>query len=307
MNKKVKTVSVILVVALIVTMVAQMTLFKGNLVDAGENYIELTDEDNQKAAEIANVTGVNVKEILKLRESGLSFNEILNEIKNGDFIIENNENAVSDILDKELDKIGVTNEEIEETKTFIERVKFQLEEILSSNKAEVDLSPMDFEKDEKDDEIDFKEYQKVLYSLENMDYVIKYVLLLKNDIGSLESALNEYFISVQCEIDIKEYFENKEKYEEAKSEKSVLINMDDVITVMKIEDMMLKVLQNKEDDDKIDDKTNEVGEPKVDIDISETEMPDKPVIEMPKVEIPDPQADIKKELEDINPNDDLGN
>lgn len=291
--KKVKFGSILIVLALAVAMVGDMFFVNMPKIEAKDNEIVISEDDKQKAAEISNITGADIKEILSLREKGMSFNEIINELKENseDYLVKDEK---KDGLDKnnKLAEMGFSENEITEARMLIERVQFQLQEIIG----------FDVE-----DEISKDDYQRILKGLEDSDSVIYYTLMLKKELKSLDTALNEYICAVQLGLDIDTYFTDKEKYEDSKNEKMVLLGREKIITIMNIEDKMLKVLQNKTNlENKEEQDANFI--PEIGSKTSESEnIHEKPMIELPSVKPPNPQEELIKELKEINPNDDLGN
>lgn len=130
-----------------------------------------------------------------------------------------------------------SKEDIQTSESYLSRVILQLNEIETFSSINHQPSGIDSNSE------DSAKYSELLSKIDQKNAVY-YIVKLNSDLGDLEEALNEYFLSLQCELDIQLYFGDKEKYNDEKKEKMSGINSDELINVKKIEEKALENLQN---------------------------------------------------------------
>lgn len=214
-------------------------------------------------------------------QTGYSKNDI-KELLSGD---EKWKNILSVETLKFFKKENITKKEISEIRMIIERVTFLLNEIImtSINKKEED----------------FKKYKELLNRFDEKEALI-ILPQLKKEIGNLELSMDEYLFSLQLDLDIEMYLNNKKKYESLKIEKSLGLDIQKIITVQKLENKVLEILQKENDI-----KTNTNQETVKSITSQEDKKIDEP-FKNPKVNIEDikpknPLDEITDEINSVNP------
>lgn len=276
---------------------------------------QLSEDEKRIAADISNTTGVEMKEILKLHENGLSWNEILDRLKGR---LENtgdrkqrdklltNDGIGADYIEA-LKKEGFKNEEIMEAKLLVERVLFQLHEITGENgfqpadpQAEINTEIKNTGSGQSGNEEDISPYTELEGKLDARTAVML-MLKLRQEFGSFERVLDEYLYALQAGLALEEYLKDREAYEKQKDEKSLTLDAQKVITMAKIEEMMLKKLQQSNTQNKPD--TPDRIEPGETPDKTEADqdIPKPPVPDMEDVKPKNPSDEIMNEIKQISP------
>lgn len=265
-------------------------------------------DDNKIAEEISNMTGVNIEEVLKLKNNSLTWNGVLNKLKNQKSNEQVNKDARSIVLAqnglddnflKKLNSEGFKNEEITEVKMLVERVMFELEEITASSSENVkNISSTEVESDIKDEE-DLSAFSELLSKMDTKTAV--YLLLKLNmDFGTNENTFDEYLLSLQIDVDLGTYVIDKDSYEKEKNEKIAGLDTSKIITLAKIEERMLKNLQkdtptNNDNKSLKEDKLSEVdGTSSI-----EDEPPKSPLPDVESTNPRNPSEDVMKEVNEI--------
>lgn len=281
--------------------------------------IELTEEDNQIASDISNMTGVEIEKILELREKGKTWNEILEELKRKK--TSNNEKKkqmrsnflthkgiAKDTIER-LREEGFSDENIMKAKLLVERIIFQLQDITSNISGTVEITKPEADKPntntDNEDKEDLSSYTELLNKLD-INTALYLILKLEQDFGSIEKVLDEYLYTLQVDIDFKLYIVDKEKYIKQKEEKSLGIQQQKIITIAKIEEKMLEKIQYRNTKENIDIKNKE----EIITDSNNNEI-QKPVPDIPNPTIEDvkpkkPGADVMEEIKIINPMEEEG-
>lgn len=250
------------------------------------------DEDDLKtAADISNVTGATVEEIMKLKNEGKSWNGIMEFLKN-------REKKLSSEFSKKLRNEGYMEEEITEARIMAERVIFQLNEICSGQNAAVpDITQQPGRKEAEDDISAYIE----LSSRINLQDAVYVILKIKKEYNGIDGAMDEYLCSLQLGINLLDYLGNMKEYEKKKFENSRTgLITGELLTVGGIEGKMLEKInaRNKQGIAQPgEDKQAEGIIPKPDTGNK------APEPALPKVEIEKPKNptdDIMKEINGIN-------
>ncbi|NLO38731.1 MAG: hypothetical protein GX115_04545 [Ruminiclostridium sp.] len=261
---------------------------------------EQADTDVKIAGDISNVTGIDMDTILKMKNEGLSWNEILEELRDGkggsDRVDRSNmllNQSLEEELINQLKKEGFKEEEIIEARLLIERVQFQLNEI--TNEEQTVSIGSDFGA-----ESDINTYRNLAANID-LAGCLPMLLRLRNDFGSFEKVLDEYLYCIQLDMDLSLYIKDKEEYLEAKQIKAAGKNL---ITVQNIEEVMLMKLQNQntENRDTVDNfELDQAGSQLPGQDVAGNMVPDAPA---PKIEnlTPENPADVlMNEINEIDP------
>jgi len=270
---------------------------------------ELTAEDKTTAAEISNMTGVRSEEIIKLRETGKSWNEILELVKNdpgyraqGDGTKRSERLAQTGIKEETLEKLkeeGFTEQEITEAGSLVERVIFQLDEI-ASMRVMVPAPPETGVNTGEVKEDGLAAYSELAGKIDP-DEAVCLLLRLRSEFGSAQAVLDEYLCSLQLGLDLNLYITDKKEYLEQKRQKAAGPAAQEPITLSKIEEKMLEMLRG------MNSKAEAVAETKpltylLPGEEKESPVPDVPVPEAGAVKPQNPAELIQQELRDLQNN-----
>ncbi len=303
-NKFKRYIAIVVVFALFIPIL----LIAQNKLKIEKTSLEITQEDKQIASDISNVTGVKVEEILKMRETGKNWNEILEQLEgkkeNNNVDGQNNlleyigvEREYISLLDEEFDEA-----EIIEAKLFVERIVYQLQYI-TSNQSVQKIQPLINIEENTDSEIEVYTEIEQKVDINKVTYLI---LKLKNEFGSMETVFNEYLLALQIDLKLEDYITDKENYQKQKEEKSYEIYSEKIITIEKIEQKMLEMIQkeNQENSSKI-----------LEEEIEESQQTTIQKLKNPLPEVPNPNTEIErykpenpadkilKEINELNPNE----
>lgn len=206
-----------------------------------------TSEDRRIAEEISSLTGLEVKKLIELKQEKGNWNEVLEEVRGA------SDAGVSQELDKylagyglednvasELSADGFGEDEVEEAKLLVERVMFQLSEIVSAADSTEYDNLTSVQAETKTDE-EMESFRLINQKID-VNSCVSLILRLKKDLGGLDPALDEYLCALQLDLDLELYFQDPGAYQEQKSEKMTGNISQKLITALKIEEAMLKRL-----------------------------------------------------------------
>lgn len=301
-------------IALIVgiSLVAQMFVFvlngKG---DSDTSRLPEPQDDGVIAADISNMTGVEAEDILKLKQSGLTWNEVLEKLKTTGSDNQGDKDKRSELLAgtgieetiSMLQEQGHTEEEIVEAKMTAERLQFQLNEIAAEDVGAPQIPTPVANAEEKKD----KNTETIHKLAEQFDLstAVYCMVILKKELGSLEAVLDEYLLSLQIGVSLKQFISDKDAYLKAKQEKSAGLTQEEIITASDVEMAMLEKI--KQDNRSVaEDELSFQSEHNVSSSSQDSEieslLPDVPQPGVDNVRPENPTEQIMKEIEDINPN-----
>ncbi len=265
---------------------------------------ELTSDDKRIVDEISNVTGVRVEDIIKLKNEGKTWNEILEAVKKGTGYITVDDSALRDkiLLQSglgidEVDKLtadGFSEEEIMEAKILVERIIYQLEELQQD--SEITAAPV--MGNEQDKNKDIARYNALLAKLE-LKKAVGTILKVKKNFNSIYEAMDEYMCALQLDLNIEEMLTDKRKYEDEKQEKLLTIDSLNIITVSSIETKLMDKLQAQNvnaADVMLESQNIEFDSGS---EFMEKDMPQLPETEVPNVKPKDPAEELMKEINGI--------
>lgn len=212
-------------------------------------------DENTIAGDISNITGVDVESILALRNSGKSWNEVLDELKAGndkkgsgskerDNIL--SKSSIGEDVLKKLKKEGFKDNDIQQARLLVERTLFQLGEITGNNSEAAGIA------ERGSDPINNKDAEKVFYDIAadfDAGTCLYLILKLQKDFGSIDKALDEYIFSLQAGIDLALYIADRDGYLKLREEKAAGIDLKDIVTTSVIEEKMLEKLQQNNKND----------------------------------------------------------
>ncbi len=233
-------------VAVMIGIALLLPVFLMNTQVIGQNPGNEPDSETLRvAADISNMTGVKVEEIIRLKENGRTWNEVLDMLR-GYGAGENDEkdkryglleqSGIGEDYILRLKDEGYTGEEISEARLLAERVIFQLGEITRANRL-TDASP------------DNSSYCILLEKID-LKTAVYLMLKLKDHFDSMEEVLDEYLCALQIGVDLEQYLTDKEAYLKQKETKSMGLSNEKIITIADIEEKMLEKIRQENAQDR---------------------------------------------------------
>ncbi len=248
-----------LILAAVVLLTSVPLVFHGFGRQAANAVNSASQEDRRIATEISNETGFSVEEVFNYKIAGRSWSQVLDILRTTSHIADaggkSDKNSVllSNGLDEDfiskLKKEGFSQQQIIDAKMLAERVILQLQDIAAyhaRSQAKPVEAPGAGQADQKvleeDKEDSSKAYSELSKKIDSKD-AIYFMLKLKSDFGSYESAFDEYLCSLQLELDIGEYIKDRKAYLIKKEDKSLMLNGKKIITLQNIEEKNIEILQ----------------------------------------------------------------
>lgn len=278
--------------------------------DSSSSIIELEDRtDESIVADISNLTGISSAEIIQIKQTGLSWQEVLEKLKS----VNRDTTANRELRDKLLTEGGIEeiaetlraqgydNEQITESKLLAERVAYQLSSIVSDQAASAPHIP------QAGQTIDSAN-QAIEHVAGQFDVMraIQYTVVLEQELGSLEAAFNEYLLSLQLGIDIELLLTNSDVYDQQRTERIAGMLLAEYVTIARIEEAMLVKVNaaaagGGESDNPVIPGNQDSSRN------AETSSPSNAANPLPLPEVPDvkpvnPAERLKQELDALNPN-----
>lgn len=248
-------------------------------------------------ADISNMTGVKVEEIIRLKGGGRTWNEVLDILKGYKEAGGRERDKRYSLLEQsglgrefvfQLKEEGYTEDEILEAQWLVERVVFQLSEITRADNTAAGLS-------------DTTPYSELSQKID-IGTAVYLMLKLKEHFGSMEAVLDEYLCALQIDVNLELHLIDRGAYLKEKEAMMPGLGNESIITMADIEERMLEKI--RQDNTKDMDVTGFNTGREV---LSESKDPQNPLpyVPVPKVEdvIPrNPAHDVMEEIKVINPN-----
>lgn len=310
-----------LILAAVVLLTSVPLVFHGFGRQAANAVNSASQEDRRIATEISNETGFSIEEVFNYKIAGRSWSQVLDILRTTSHIADaggkSDKNGVllSNGLDEEfiskLKKEGFSQQQIIDAKMLAERVTLQLQDIDSYN-ARSQAKPVeapgadqaDLKVLEEDKEDSSKAYSELAKKIDYKN-AIYFMLKLKSDFGSYEGAFDEYLCSLQLELDIEEYIKDKKAYLDKKEEKSLMLNGKKIITLQKIEEKNIEILQwdNKKAQSEIFPSQDKRagGQAAQTAEDSPNPLPEAPRVDAGAVKPKNPTDEVMDEINKINP------
>ncbi|WP_105616648.1 hypothetical protein [Vallitalea okinawensis] len=262
-----RMIGIILIIIMLLPIVGQAWL------SAASDNVEvlpstLSDTDIEKARKLANETGTAIDDIYNWLSQGYDWNTIIQLTTHTKT---EGEDLSKELLNMERQDLDFQEEKILEASQQLELVQFKLDEIITFSKES-------------------ESYRNLKGKIINDD-ALYWMLTLEEHFNSLEDALGEYLVAIQLELDLNSLLQDEEAYEQEKFDKE-LQYMDELITLEKIEEEVLRVLTTMNDQYE-EQENEEVNLPEVKVDVP------KPSIENPKPV--NPAEAIKTEIDNLKP------
>lgn len=274
-----------------------------------------TDNGFTIAADISNLTGAGTEQILQMKASGRSWNDILEELKwNKPVDHESGKTSRSQILVSsslseetvtQLIAKGYTENSIMGAKQIAERVAQQVEQLID-NAQPVELAGLPKAGADLEQAGSKEEHSQALeaigrkFSLEDAVY---WMLVLNGDLGGYETVLDEYLLSLQLGLNLNDYLLDKEQYNKMKEQKKLELQIQSIITMSDIERLMLENIQKLNSASR---ETSLAGTP-LTTGSSSNQTSNNPLPDVPTPKVTDgkpvnPAAAVQEELNRLNPN-----
>lgn len=261
--------------------------------------------DNHKiAAELSNMTGISTDQILKMKSTGKTWNEIIETLKQDSSLdLQSGKEDRSLLLmnmgldDQAVERFmaeGYAEQEITEAKLLAERVVFQLRELVQSTESIVNMDREDLERDT---------FRTVAEQF-NMEAAVHFMLRLKVEFGGYESVLNEYLSTLQLGLNLENYLVDKEQYLNDKEIKRMEHIGERMVSLSEIERALLEQIQsqNSANSEAMTNPGSLEQDASVDTEI-EIPLPEVPTPSALDVKPKNPAQSILDEIKRINPND----
>ena len=270
---------------------------------------QLSSQDKEIINEISNTTGVKSEEIIKLKTSSNTWNEVLDKLKSStskdnldaaqarsNLLTESGLDA--DYLKKLRDE-GFDDSKIIEAKSLVNRVTSQIKQILDVQQ-EVPTQPSNGLDQENAYKQDIESYKELAGKID-LKTAVELLLKLEKDFGSMEKVFDEYLLSLQISVDLKDYLTDKETYKKLKSEQSAKFDQTKIITMATIEAKVLQLLQNKTTSYKNTPEAtpNKQTDPSTVVKDDKAAMPAFPLPDVQNPKPSNPMEDVMKEVNDL--------
>ncbi|MEK4044159.1 hypothetical protein NSU18_10880 [Paenibacillus sp. FSL H8-0048] len=268
-------------------------------------------QDEQTAAELSNLSGVAAVKIMEMKKSGSSWNEITETLKQQ--LPANNaedkqgrsnllhEAGLGEELLKELHQKGFQDDEIMEAKMLTERTMQQLKEVVSSAASIVEKPEASLERSGSAEE-DLESAYVTINEQFNEGEAVTLLLTLQQEFGSMETVMNEYLLSLQIGLNLKDYITDPKTYQETKEQQTITLKESEMVTLDALEKRMLEQLQqgkaapDLEAAERNSDPNNIVTEDK------ESLIPDINPPTVQDVRPENPGEVLRQEIQAMNPN-----
>lgn len=305
MKKYKKLLIVLVIIALLLpTFTITNGLISTNDVTAAK---DMSIEDKRIAEDISNMTGVKIDEIVEQKNQGATWNEVLDKLKKVDYTNQNERDARNTVLattgvDSELVKRlkseGFKDDEINEAKMLIDRVTLQLSEIITSQDGnDQQLRSVSTDIDTQTEE-DITQYAELSDKIDT-NTALYLILKLSKDFITKENVLDEYLLSLQIGVNFEDYIVDKKTYETEKNEKMISADLQKIITIAKIEETLLKLIQQRSVKDKNNDDLESGSENESDISNPDIISQELPIPYVGEARPQSPTEDVMKEVNEI--------
>ncbi len=307
MNRRLRKYSKLIIIFIGAVLVLQSFVF--SMENTKPIELESLDADDERiATELSNMTGITKEEILRLKYTGRSWNEVMEALKNTNNInmeMAKNHNrllaetGIGDEFIKELENLGYTVEEILEAKMLVERLHYQLQEILKIDNQVNPNSLINIATHPNETE-NLEVFEKISNSVSSRT-LLYLILALEDELGSKEAVLDEYLLSIQLDLNLEDYVANKEQYIKLKQEKNI-VSSTELVTLSILEGKMLEKLQQQNSLNRVESliiggKGIESNETSV-----TNPLPEIPLPNVNNIKPNNPLEEIQKELNSLNPN-----
>lgn len=237
---------------LAITIVVSITLITGNFsLGAPRSPMDVQSSDDKRiASEISNAAGVDIETVLSIRNSGKSWNEVIDELERRGLKGGNDSRLRNDILTQlgatggyaeELKRAGFTDDEIQQAYMLVDRVLFQLRHIAANSAGNPEPSVIIPDDPQTEDLSAYKDLANHFDS----ETCVYLTVRLYRKLGSMEAVIDEYLFALQTGLDLMLYLIEREEYLSQKQDKASEIYIGEIITVTAIDEKMLETLSRE--------------------------------------------------------------
>jgi len=193
---------------------------------------------------------------------------------------------------------GLDEQDIQAAKLIAERVAFQLREVVQDSAINV-IKPS--AADETSEEGQKLEAFRAVAEQFDLEDAIRWMVLLYGEFMTYEAVLDEYLLSLQYELQLEDYLNDREQYLKSKEQKRIDMFGQFIVSTSEIEKFVLDTVQKSNTIDRAETATpaesESVAQSELDI-----PMPDIPSFRTKEVKPTNPTDAIMQELEQLNPN-----
>jgi hypothetical protein len=297
-------------IAIIIALVSEALII--TLPKIKHDTVSVTQQDEQIAADLSNLTGVEVSQIMKLKNTGFSWNEVSEKLKKKAPVNNDedklsrstllNEAGLGEEAMNQLREEGYKDDEIMEAKLLAERVMMQLQEVKDGNSTAILKPSAEIGHEQSDDTETQAAYEKIRGNFSEIQ-AVKLMLKLEQELGSMGTVMNEYLLSLQVDLNLEEYLKDKKLYQKNKEQQTAGLKDSQMITMEKLEKAMLDQLQQVDEKSVKDDENLKPSAESILADQEkESPLPDIKPPTVKDVMPQNPAEAIKQEIQDINPN-----
>ncbi|NUU59592.1 hypothetical protein [Paenibacillus agri] len=297
-------------IAIIIALVSEALII--TLPKIKHDTVSATQQDEQIAADLSNLTGVEVSQIMKLKNTGYSWNEVSERLKKKAPINSDedklsrsallNEAGLGEEAMNQLREEGYQDDEIMEAKLLAERVMMQLQEVKDGNSTAILKPSAEIGREQSDETETEAAYEKIRGDFSEIQ-AVKLMLKLEQEFGSMGAVMNEYLLSLQADLNLEEYIKDKKLYQKNKEQQTAGLKDSQIITMEKLEKAMLDQLQQVDEKSvKDDENLKPFAESILPDQEKESPLPDIKPPTVKDVMPQNPAEAIRQEIQDINPN-----
>lgn len=272
-------------------------------------------DDKTIAADISNLTGVKADQVLELKQAGMSWTEVLEELKAAEGGTAADRSGRSEALAgsgmeetvEALRAMDYSDEDILEARLLSERVEFQLESIAGDTGIEQPSALRDVESEPSKIEQAAMDVAQVY----DASAAVRFMLQLEEKLGSRETTLDEYLSALQLGMDLALYVVDPDSYEQQKADRSAGLLPTEKVTAARLEELMLSrinplVASGSEEGDSAAiqaelDMPSELAM-KSENETAVDQQMTAPVPEVPNVKPVNPADSLRQEIDALNPN-----
>lgn len=277
--------------------------------------------DTAVAADISNMTGVKAEEVLRLKQTGLTWNEVLAKLRttSSDTNIQGKSDRLQTLTGEsigedfvnELLTLGYDRDAILEAKLLAERVQVQLGEVAENAKGTPTAptapsagSPLL----QSAKEANTEGYLRAAGSYD-VRLAVKWTLKLQGELGGLEQAMNEYLCALQLGLKLEDYEKDKEAYKQLKEQKKASLLQEEPVTAAGLEQLVIQNIEKQNDRNRLSEPSSAAGsqntEPAKRQDNKAVPLPEAPADPVPvikDVRPVNPTEQVMNEIKALNPN-----
>ena len=209
--------------------------------------------DEAIAADISNMTGVKTEEIFKLKQSGLSWNEVLEKLRTTGKDNRSDREKRSELLagagwsgdgrdDFQIAEARIYRGRDHGSQDVSGEIAVPVAGYCGQSRCQPEIpQPAAMTAEEKQERK--RESIRKLAGQFDLSTAVYGMVVLREELGSVEAALDEYLLALQIGIRFEQYISDKAAYLKEKEEKSAGLTLDEIITAAVVEMIQLEQVQ----------------------------------------------------------------